>query len=609
MELLWKSIDSLGNSLGEFLPKLSDLNERAAHDERGSMLNILRMLVFAVISLVKKIDRDVILSEGKKQKKQATEEADNSDKWEDLRYKALLQLFNILELPLKELWSPPVVEEDFVNLCADFAYRTVERQPNKKHNAQNTSFQILGILLKNYNHSLVFKTRIFDLLKSSEHAATAIANGIEILYNTYGIQSIMKVIIEEILNGLEGTVTDGPVVKNISCFFSELGNSLPALAMPFIRDIAGEILNLESYQLRICILQLMSDIVMSELNGENLSQDHKDTRDDFLEYIYFHIHDINAHVRAKALGIWWQMKQDNAVPLIWLSPVVKLAAGRLEDKSCLVRKNAIHVIKSYLERNPYAAKLSLKELEKRYDDKLKELSDLRTKMAAEADKVEEANENWNNVLTDMKPHIIHCLELTSIEDERIRPEDCGNLYQQFQKMIENKEYERLVTRLRSNDFKVYSFLLLHRLMLLTRKAEELNGNWETISKMEPVHAQVYFAMLLRSYFLLQNSCKSYEEDYKKTENAVRFLEDSLEFSRIIAGAVPKLQELLMSKTDTDVIEAINFFTAAFQFGIKNTEVGMRQLLYLVWSVSKDKRGPIRDAYKIILFSTNTKEPR
>jgi condensin complex subunit 1 len=141
-------------------------------------------------------------------------------------------------------------------------------------------------------------------------------------------------------------------------------------------------------------------------------------------------------------------------------------------------------------------------------------------------------------------------------------------------------------------------------MLLTRKAEELNGNWDTIKEMEPVHGQVYFAMLLKSYHLLQNACKSYEEEYKKAENAVRFLEDSLEFSRLIVYAVPKIQELLMSKNDSDVTEAIDFFTSAYQFGIKNTESGMRQLLYLVWSVSKDKRGPVRDAYKIVLFSTN-----
>lgn len=434
MEVLYKSIDSLGETLAEFLPK-----EENTHADRSSLLNILKMLIFATISLVKKIDRDVIISEGKKQKK--PEEMDNM-KWEDVRYKALLQLFNLLQLPLRNLWNPPVAEEDFVNLCADFAYRTIERPYIKKNNIEDTSFQILGTLLKNYNHSLVFQTRIFELMKSSEHSATAIASGIDILYKNYGIQSILKVVIEQILNGLDGSVSDGAIVKNISSFFSELGNNSPALVMPFIRDIASEILNLESYQLRICILQLMSDIVMSELSGEELSQDNKDTRDEYLDHIYSHIHDVNAHVRAKALGIWFQIKQDNAVPLIWLSPVIKLAVGRLEDKSSLVRKNAIHVIKSYLEHNPYAAKLSLEELEKRYEEKLKELSDFRKKMTEESDKIDEVNEKWDTILNEMKPYVIACLELESIEEERIRPEDCEGLFQQFPKMLEDREYKR-----------------------------------------------------------------------------------------------------------------------------------------------------------------------
>lgn len=426
----------LGEKLVEFLPK-----EGTTNAERSSMLNVLKMLVFATISLVKKIDRDVVSSDGKKSKKQTQEEIENC-KWEDLRYKALLQLFNILQLPLGNLWNPPVAEEDFVNLCADFVYRTIELPTIKNNNIEDTSFQILGTLLKNYNHSLVFKTRIFEVMKSSEHSAKAIANGVDILHKKYGIQSILKVVIEQILNGLDGSVSDGPVVKNISCFFSELGNNAPALAMPYIREIAVEMLNLESYQLRICVLQLMSDIVMSELTGEELTQEKKDMRDEYLENIFFHIHDVNAHVRSKALSIWWQMKRDNSVPLIWLSPVTKRAVDRLEDKSSLVRKNAIHVIKSYLERNPYAAKLSLEELEKRYEEKLKELSDFRKKMADEADKVDEVNEKWETTLIDMKPYIIRCLEQNSIEDERIRPEDCESLYQMFPKMLEDKEYER-----------------------------------------------------------------------------------------------------------------------------------------------------------------------
>lgn len=435
-ELLYKSIDALGSLLAEFLREPSQ-----SSGERDSMLNVLKMLIYANITLVKKVDKDVIVAEGKKTKKQTAEDANNS-KWEELRYNALLQLFNILTLPLGNLWDPPVAEEPFVNICADFAYRTIEHPSVKQKNVEDAAFQALALLLKNYNHAIVFPTKIFELMKSSELSATAIAGGVVVLFEQHGIQTILKVIIEQILNGLDASVSDGPVVKNISTFFTELGNNAPTLVMPFIRDIASDVLNLESYQLRICILQLMSEIVMGELTGEQLTPEQKETRDEYLDHTFSHILDVNAHVRSKCLSLWANMKHENAVPLSWLSPVVKVTVDRLEDKSNLVRKNAINLIKSFLERNPYAAKLSLEELEQRYEEKSKELSDLRKKMVDESDKMDEVNEQWELTLNELKPYIVQCLALESIEDERIRPEECENIYLQFPKLVEDKEYER-----------------------------------------------------------------------------------------------------------------------------------------------------------------------
>lgn len=436
MDLLFKSLDALGKELAVFLQK-----PNSTLNERNSMLNALKMLVFAEISMVKKVDKEVIVTDGKKQKKASPEDIDNA-KWEDLRYAALLQMFNILQLPLGNLWDPPVAEESFVNLCADFAYRTIEHPTIKKKQVEDMTFQVLGTLLKSYNHAIVFPTRIFELMKSSESAAAAIAGGVIVLYQQYGIQTILKVIIDQILNGLDNNAADGPIVKNISCFFTELGANEPTLVMPFIRDIANDVLSLDSYQLRICILQLMAEIVQSELSGEQLKQDEKDTRDEYLDHIFSHIHDVNAHVRSKALSLCTQMKHANAIPLTWISPFVRLAAGRLEDKSTLVRKNSIILIKSFLDQNPFAAKLSLEELMDRYEEKRKELTEIRDKMATESEKMDEVNEKWEVIIVEMQPFITECLALDSIEDERIRPEDLENLYVEFPKMLEEKKYER-----------------------------------------------------------------------------------------------------------------------------------------------------------------------
>uniref|UniRef100_A0A182T3Q7 Condensin complex subunit 1 C-terminal domain-containing protein n=1 Tax=Anopheles maculatus TaxID=74869 RepID=A0A182T3Q7_9DIPT len=93
-------------------------------------------------------------------------------------------------------------------------------------------------------------------------------------------------------------------------------------------------------------------------------------------------------------------------------------------------------------------------------------------------------------------------------------------------------------------------------------------------------------------------------EVEKVENSVNFLHDSLRFSELISNAVPKLLEMLMSKAQTDVHGAIDFFTSAYLFGIKGTEQGMQQMLYLVWSSDKEKRENVTAAYKRVLFETN-----
>lgn len=85
---------------------------------------------------------------------------------------------------------------------------------------------------------------------------------------------------------------------------------------------------------------------------------------------------------------------------------------------------------------------------------------------------------------------------------------------------------------------------------------------------------------------------------------VQFLQDSIDFSKVITKAVPKIQELLLSKTNTDVFEAVDLFTTGYLFGIKGTEGGMRQMLYLVWSSDKEKRDAVSNAYKKVLFTTD-----
>lgn len=103
----------------------------------------------------------------------------------------------------------------------------------------------------------------------------------------------------------------------------------------------------------------MGDVICVELSSEDLSEELKEVRDTFLTDLLNHIMDVSAHVRSKVLQVWNHVKVENSVPLVWQNRVLKMAADRLDDKGTMVRKHAIHLIKAFLETNPFAANVSV----------------------------------------------------------------------------------------------------------------------------------------------------------------------------------------------------------------------------------------------------------
>lgn len=101
----------------------------------------------------------------------------------------------------------------------------------------------------------------------------------------------------------------------------------------------------------------MGNAIISELSSEDLSEELKEIRETFLNDLVDHLMDVSAHVRSKTLQIWNHLKNENSVPLAWQNKILKEASKRLDDKATLVRKYAVILIKSFLETNPFAAKV------------------------------------------------------------------------------------------------------------------------------------------------------------------------------------------------------------------------------------------------------------
>ncbi|EDV53204.1 condensin complex subunit 1 [Drosophila erecta] len=586
-DLLYLTVEKLFQDLQPLLTA----SEPMSNQQRNSYLNLTKMTLFLQVSTVKKINnavqqtlRDQQLNVQKKRAK-PSDGLEQFPNWEGKRGKFLVQLFNVLQCPLENLWSPPVAEEDFINLLCDICYRTIELLPLRADNKHvfDTIFQILGTSIKRFNQAMTFPVRILQILRGTEHASSSVAAGILLLHEEYGISSVFSILIKSIVDALKMDSSDSSVSKHFSNFLAEFSNIAPSLIVPHLEKLAEDLLDCQSHTLRNCVLQIIGDTVVSELTSEDLSEELKEVRNEFLEYLVAHILDISAHVRSKVLSIWHHLKTQHAIPLNFLTRVLEEAIGRLEDKSSLVRRAAMHLIKSALESNPYSSKLSIDELRTKHEHEVQAMEKLNEVLEEERKQEEKLNDEFSTLAPELLPFIE--ANLTEFPDMQFDKEESDETLM-----------ERIIPLMREKNYK--------DVIVLVRKVDFLAGNQDMSSLLKHEEHCVYVLALLKTYHLLAAGFKQSSEEMLQQIKTVQFLKDSIDFAVLMTSAFPKLHEMLMSKTNTDVFEAVDLFTTGYMFGIHGTESGMQRMLQLVWSSDKEKRDAVSDAYKRVLFSTD-----
>lgn len=374
------------------------------------------MSIYLFVNVSKAIDqqcsqRSIGNPTGKKGKKTMDNREVNEDfrNWDNKRFSFLCKVFNILQVNIEKLWSPPVAEESFVNLICDICYRFMESAGNKERKFGETIFQILGIAIKRYNHAMTFPVKTMQILRTIDNVAPVIAGGITILAEEYGITSIFGVLINEIVDAVAEDATDGVLVKNVSSFLIELCSVAGKLLLPHLPTISEELLNCDSHPLRNCCLQIIGDTIANELANEDLSEEMKELRNEFLENLVTHFLDVSAHVRVKVLQIWIHLKEHNCIPLTFQSKVLMEGVNRLFDKTSTVRKASIQLIKAFLENNPFAPKLPLEEMIEKYKVECEKMEELQKVVEEEKQKAEEVEADWMEVVPKLMPIVVELL--------------------------------------------------------------------------------------------------------------------------------------------------------------------------------------------------------
>lgn len=111
----------------------------------------------------------------------------------------LLVLSNIIQRDISIFWDPPVVEENFINLMSGVCYELLQNPAIKSEKEEQTEiFNILGYLIKLYNHGTTFVVRITQLIKLHEHLLQCIPKGIQQIVQNFNCKGLLHDLIEEL---------------------------------------------------------------------------------------------------------------------------------------------------------------------------------------------------------------------------------------------------------------------------------------------------------------------------------------------------------------------------------------------------------------------------
>ncbi|XP_032730650.1 condensin complex subunit 1 isoform X2 [Lontra canadensis] len=477
--------------------------------------------------------------------------------------------------------------------------------------------RLLGVALTRYNHMLSAAVKIIQMLQHFEHLAPVLVAAVSLWATDYGMKSIVGEIVREIGQKCPQELSRDPAgAKGFAAFLTELAERIPAILMSSMCVLLDH-LDGENYMMRNAVLAAMAEMVLQVLNGDQLEEAARDTRDQFLDTLQAHGHDVNSFVRSRVLQLFTRIVQQKALPLTRFQAVVALAVGRLADKSVLVCKNAIQLLASFLANNPFSCKLSDSDLAGPLQKETQKLQEMRAqRQAAAASAVVDPEEEWEAMLPELKATLQQLLKLPQKEEilEAIaKTETSEDVKTRIHQLLAKASYKQAI--------------------LLTQEAVGHFQESEPFSHMDPEDSEeARFLNLLETIFkgpaasTQENSqgpagntgpeqtvCedkpsvsepgKAREHDeLVKQEMLVQYLQDAYSFSLKITEAISIISKMMYENTTTVVQEVIEFFVMVFQFGVPQALLGVRRMLPLIWSKEPGVREAVLNAYRQLYLS-------
>lgn len=264
-------------------------------------------------------------------------------------------VIKILEIPLSKIFQTTPTRDRFIGLFIRPIYMLLEtEQILKLSSLKFFIIKIISISVKNHNQSSNVQNAILSNLTYFPHLTTFNADLLKVITTEFDYPQLTEDILRDISNK-EFNSKDLTGPKAVSNFLIKLSELIPKVVlrqMPLIIRL----LNNSSFTLRCSVVEACSNIIIDISRNEEDLTFYKSQIDILLELLEKRFCDSNPYVRSKAIQGCWKIIE---LPKVKFhknrQQLTNLAVQSLQDKSSLVRRNAVKLLSKLILTHPFNA--------------------------------------------------------------------------------------------------------------------------------------------------------------------------------------------------------------------------------------------------------------
>ncbi|XP_052175354.1 condensin-1 complex subunit CAP-D2 [Diospyros lotus] len=370
--------------------------------------------------------------------------------WEPQRARMLNLIANSLEINLSLLFGSSEPDENYLSFIVKNFFSLFENGTLLKHSESKDALcRIIGACATKYHYTAQACASILHLIHKYDFVIIHLADTVAAAEKKYADGSLATSLIREIGRASpKDYVKDTVGAENIGRFLVELADRLPKLVSTNIGLLVPHFSG-ESYKIRNALVGVLGKLVakaFKDVEGEVSSKSVRlRTKQAMLDILVERCRDVSAYTRSRVLQVWAELCEEHSIPIGLWNEVAAVAAGRLEDKSAIVRKSALNLLIMMLQHNPFGPQLRIASFEATLEQYKKKLNEIEPNTTSDTvlDGISSDNDtcNGDGELDNLGAEVVSKEQQESLTDsclthveERIIPKDSsvpdlGNLEQ------------------------------------------------------------------------------------------------------------------------------------------------------------------------------------